>query len=73
MHPLEREVIFGTIMRNTFNRLEFEDANGNKLALSAGTIVNPQHTIPFAHAFGFSLDVYTLSTEAEGMPGGVES
>ena len=69
MHPLEREVIFGTVMRNTFNRLEFQDSDGNMLALSEGAIVNPKHTIPFAHAFGFSLDVYTLSSEAEGMPG----
>lgn len=69
MHPLERELIFGPLMRDTLNELPLEDSNGKPLPfLAKGSIIFPPHAIAFAHAFGFSFDEYTHINDSEGMP-----
>ncbi|MCA0402502.1 MAG: hypothetical protein LCH30_01760 [Proteobacteria bacterium] len=68
MHPLERELIFGPLMRDTLNKLALEDSNGKPLTLDTGSIIFPPHAIAFAHAFGFSYDEYTHINDSEGMP-----
>lgn len=68
MHPLERELIFGPLMRKTLNELDLHDSLKNPLTLGDDSIIFPPHAIAFAHAFGFSFDEYTHINDAEGMP-----
>lgn len=70
MHPLEREVIFGPLMRMTLNELELEgpEPDSPPLKLEDGSIIFPPHAIAFSHAFGFGYDEYTHKDDAEGMP-----
>lgn len=70
MHPLERELIFGHLMRVTLNELDLKSPEPElmPLKLKEGSIIFPPHAIAFSHAFGFSFDEYTHTSEAEGMP-----
>lgn len=68
MHPLERELIFGPLMRKTLNELELCDSRGQKLTLENDSIIFPPHAIAFAHIFGFSFDEYTHINDAKDMP-----
>lgn len=69
MHPLERELIFGPLMRDTLNELKLNDSNEKPLPfLNPGSIIFPPHAVAFAHAFGFSYDEYTHKNDSEGMP-----
>lgn len=68
MHPLERELIFGPLMRKTLNELGLHNSLGKALTLGDDSIIFPPHAIAFSHAFGFSFDEYTHINDAEGMP-----
>lgn len=70
MHPLERELIFGHLMRMTLNELDLKSPEPElmPLKLEEGSIIFPPHAVAFSHAFGFSYDVYTHKDEADRMP-----
>lgn len=71
MHPLERELVFGPLMRMTLNELNLKgpESGAAPLKLEEGSIIFPPHAIAFSHAFGFSFNEYTHINDAEGMPG----
>ncbi|QLZ68305.1 hypothetical protein FOLKNPGA_01083 [Legionella sp. PC1000] len=70
MHPLERELVFGPIMRMTLNELNLKspEPESAPLKLEEGSIIFPPHAIAFSHAFGFSFNEYTHINDADGMP-----
>lgn len=70
MHPLERELVFGPLMRMTLNELNLKgpEPGSTPLKLEEGSIIFPPHAIAFSHAFGFSFNEYTHIDDAEGMP-----
>lgn len=70
MHPLEREIIFGTLMRKALNELDLKTPAPESipLKLNDGSIILPPHAIAFSHAFGFTYDEYTHKKEAQDMP-----
>ncbi|RDI36647.1 hypothetical protein [Aquicella lusitana] len=70
MHPLEREIIFGHLMRMTLNELDLKSPTpeSTPLKLEKESIIFPPHAIAFSHAFGFSYDEYTHIDEAKDMP-----
>lgn len=70
MHPLERELIFGPLMRMTLNELNLKGPGPEltPLKLEENSIIFPPHAIAFSHAFGFSFNEYTHINDAEGMP-----
>lgn len=70
MHPLERELIFGHLMRKTLNELDLKSPEPElmPLTLKDGSIIYPPHAVAFSHAFGFSYDEYTHKNEAGSMP-----
>lgn len=67
MHPLERELVFGPLMRMTLNELDLKspEPESTALILEEGSIIFPPHAIAFSHAFGFSFDEYTHINDAE--------
>jgi len=67
MHPLERELIFGPVMRDTLNELNLKGPSGESLSLEKDSIIYPPHAIAFVHAFGFSFDEYTHKNDSESM------
>lgn len=70
MHPLERELIFGPLMRMTLNELNLKGPGPEltPLKLAESSIIFPPHATAFSHAFGFSFNEYTHINDAEGMP-----
>lgn len=70
MHPLERELVFGPLMRMTLNELKLKgpEPESAPLKLDESSIIFPPHAIAFTHAFGFSFNEYTHINDAEGMP-----
>lgn len=70
MHPLERELIFGPLMRMTLNELNLKGPGPEfiPLKLEENSIIYPLHAIAFSHAFGFSYNEYTHINDAKGMP-----
>jgi hypothetical protein len=68
MHPLERELIFGPLMRTTLNELNMQDSKGKPLTLEKESIVFAEHAIAFTKAFGLNYEVYTHVDDATGMP-----
>lgn len=70
MHPLERELVFGPLMRMTLNELNLKgpEPELTPLKLEESSIIFPPHAIAFSHAFGFSFNEYTHINDAEGMP-----
>ena len=71
MHPLERELVFGPLMRMTLNELNLKgpEPESTPLKLEESSIIFPPHAIAFSHAFGFAFNEYTHINDAEGMPG----
>lgn len=70
MHPLERELIFGPLMRMSLNELNLKgpEPELTPLKLEESSIIFPPHSIAFSYAFGFSFNEYTHVNDAEGMP-----
>lgn len=60
LHPLERECIFGPILRHTYN-LIFED----KLKHDPDAILYPDQSQKFANAFGAELNVFLSKEQFE--------
>jgi hypothetical protein len=70
MHPLERELVFGPLMRMTLNELDLRspEPDSTPLKLEEGEIIWPPHAVAFSHAFGFSYDEFTHINDAGNMP-----
>lgn len=70
MHPLERELVFGPLMRMTLNELNLKSPGpeSTPLKLEESSIIFPPHAIAFSHAFGFSFNEYTHINDAGDMP-----
>lgn len=74
LHPLDREIIFGPVLRTTYNTLvEAKLIQTESLGLGEDDIVLAHQTVAFANCFGACLSVYMSEEElkkaqAGGMP-----
>lgn len=74
MHPLERECVFGPILRHTYNTMiDRHLLSGDKLQINPDAIVFSTQTVGFSNAFGAKYSVYMSQEQfdlsvAAGMP-----
>lgn len=74
LHPLERETVFGPILRHTYNTMIDRNLlQGSKLKHHPDAIVFQPQTIAFANAFGSEIKAYMSEEQLElsikdGMP-----
>ena len=79
MHPLERECVFGPILRHTYNTMISETSDtsplltGQLLPIDPNAIVFQPETVQFANAFGAEISAYMSEEQFDlslkgGMP-----
>ena len=66
LHPIDRECIFGPVLRDTYNALVKQDViKTEPLGLGEKDIVYAHQTTAFSNCFGACLSVYTMSDAFE--------
>lgn len=78
LHPLERESVFGPILRHTYNAMIGQKLlSGRSLPIDPEAIVLQPETVRFANAFGAEIRAYMnqeeFSASSKGMPNDVMS